>query len=373
MDSPTRRLTFLPPYNEGDSFSHLSDIDSESVTAPPPTSLPRWTEHRYTKSKGGRTWLTFVLISKANKPEELPYFFGYAPITGRVEFDLTNPEYISGVTLEVSMTVLVYTNFVTHMYGKIEGRSANTATRAKRRSDEDMDRATKFLSMSHIIWKSNRKISFTDRLLKREGDLICGQCALDFSFQLPLFVRSKHGPLTGLEKFALPSSYAEQKSRVGITYAMTLVIQRGSMAVNDRQALCIHVLQELRIEFRISRYFAWQPVVQPPAMSKARRNAYINGSASIPGVTQDPEGWHTLEPILISGKIFGQTYIEAEYTVGVQFSSSYSILTALYQLSLAKPVRFLLCTSPSQNSLIIISAILYSRFDYTCQFTCPVQ
>jgi hypothetical protein len=102
-DLPTRRLTILPQYNDGDDFSQTSETDPDTIciAIPSITPSPRWTEHHYTMTKKGRTWLTLVLKSKANKPEELPYFFGHAPITGRVEIDLTSPEYISGVVLEV--------------------------------------------------------------------------------------------------------------------------------------------------------------------------------------------------------------------------------------------------------------------------------
>jgi hypothetical protein len=61
-------------------------------------------------------------------------------------------------------------------------------------------------------------------------------------------------------------------------------------------------------------------------MSRARINAYINGVAQIPDVLQDYDGWLTLAPVQIDGKIFGRTYIRAEYTVRLcKFTSNWCV------------------------------------------------
>lgn len=61
------------------------------------------TEHRYTIGKPTHPWLALILPSKANKPDDLPYFFGHAPIAGRVELDLVEPEYFVGLEIQVSL------------------------------------------------------------------------------------------------------------------------------------------------------------------------------------------------------------------------------------------------------------------------------
>jgi hypothetical protein len=75
----------------------------------------RLVEHRYTLGKTSKPWLTLILHSKASKPDDAPYFFGHAPIVGRVELDLPKPEYFVGLSIQVSTSCLL-----TDVVGKLK-------------------------------------------------------------------------------------------------------------------------------------------------------------------------------------------------------------------------------------------------------------
>jgi hypothetical protein len=87
-----------PSFNESVTGSHGQD----SLPAYTGSAARPQTEHRFTLRKASKPWLTLVLPSKAAKADDLPYFFGHAPITGRVELDLAKREYFVGLEIQVS-------------------------------------------------------------------------------------------------------------------------------------------------------------------------------------------------------------------------------------------------------------------------------
>lgn len=105
----SRKTSYLPPYHEEGSVPSLAVTETPSTSRASTVltlSSCNRTEHRYSKTKGtqSRPWLTLIVRSKAARPDSLPYFFGHAPITGRVEYDLKKPESILGMSLEVRIT-----------------------------------------------------------------------------------------------------------------------------------------------------------------------------------------------------------------------------------------------------------------------------
>jgi hypothetical protein len=68
------------------------------------TTAARRVHHTYTLEHDTKTWFTFELASRAPSADRLPYFFGLAPITGRVVLDLAKPEYITAITIEVRIS-----------------------------------------------------------------------------------------------------------------------------------------------------------------------------------------------------------------------------------------------------------------------------
>jgi hypothetical protein len=68
------------------------------------TMASRRVHHTYTLEHGSVPWLTFELASRAPSADRLPYFFGLAPITGRVVLDLAKPEYITAITIEARIS-----------------------------------------------------------------------------------------------------------------------------------------------------------------------------------------------------------------------------------------------------------------------------
>jgi hypothetical protein len=105
---------FLSPQSSGmdpPAFSEISispEFDEEVATPPmySGSSSRQLVERRYMLGKESKPWLTLVLPSKANTSDDLPYFFGHAPIVGRVELDLTTPQHFLGFELQVKYIVM---------------------------------------------------------------------------------------------------------------------------------------------------------------------------------------------------------------------------------------------------------------------------
>jgi hypothetical protein len=88
-----------PPYHmsaDGKSSHPLAEVPPDYHMA----MAARSVQHTYTLEHNTKTWFTFELTSRAPSADRLPYFFGFAPITGRVILDLAKPEYITAITIE---------------------------------------------------------------------------------------------------------------------------------------------------------------------------------------------------------------------------------------------------------------------------------
>jgi hypothetical protein len=81
LDAPEEVDDILPDYHEA--------------------TASRYTTHCYTLRNGKEPWLTFELKSRAKKADDIPYFFGHVPITGRVILDLDQPEFMEAIEIEV--------------------------------------------------------------------------------------------------------------------------------------------------------------------------------------------------------------------------------------------------------------------------------
>jgi hypothetical protein len=92
MADEARSGTSLP-----DPLEDVTDVLPDYHEA----AAPRYITHVYTLGTTSKPWLTFELKSRANKAEDLPYFFGHVPITGRIVLDLVKPEYIQSIEIEV--------------------------------------------------------------------------------------------------------------------------------------------------------------------------------------------------------------------------------------------------------------------------------
>jgi hypothetical protein len=82
---------------DGTNSPPLGDIPPEYDM----TVAPRRVHHSYTLERGTKTWLTFELESRAPSADSPPYFFGHAPISGRIVLDLDRPEYITSIAIKV--------------------------------------------------------------------------------------------------------------------------------------------------------------------------------------------------------------------------------------------------------------------------------
>jgi hypothetical protein len=55
-------------------------------------------------------------------------------------------------------------------------------------------------------------------------------------------------------------------------------------------------------------------MMKPDSMSMVRQLAYQQNCPLV-GPDGDPDGWHTLQPVVVSGTLFGERTVEVKYTV----------------------------------------------------------
>lgn len=87
----------------------------------------------------------------------------------------------------------------------------------------------------------------------------------------------------------------------------------------------LHQMSHVLIHPSVVRTFRWAPAIEPPPFFGARRKAYANGSDAVPGPEDDPDGWETLDPVTVSGEVFGQRKVEFQYTVSALHQIEYKI------------------------------------------------
>ncbi|KAJ7733714.1 hypothetical protein B0H14DRAFT_2408917 [Mycena olivaceomarginata] len=120
-----------------------------------------------------------------------------------------------------------------------------------------------------------------------------GNYELPFSIKIPEFAESPDGE----ERFRLPHTFTDRASRGSIQYYLELRISRGKLRSDDR----------INASFKL---FALHPSSPP---SQLRQLAYcIN--VPIPGPHSDPDGWQALEPVQVTGKLFGDRAVNAKCT-----------------------------------------------------------
>ncbi|KAJ3996845.1 hypothetical protein F5050DRAFT_1807362 [Lentinula boryana] len=103
--------------------------------------------------------------------------------------------------------------------------------------------------------------------------------------QVTLTVGTKDAPR--VEVFHLPQSFMERHAKASIQYEVIARFARGM----------------LKTDHRIIAPFVYIPIIRPEPPSQLRSDAYERNT-TVPGPIADPQGWHTLPPVQIQGKLF---------------------------------------------------------------------
>lgn len=255
------------------------DTELPSYAREPSTTWdvpPLGVEHSYhLTKKTGEKWLWLTITSRASHPSEPPRFFQGGIVGGTVKLDLEKEDFISSV--DITLT------------GRLNYFSHN---------------ASNFLNMHRTLWsveESVNVLSDSSNSPKHSGRLR-GKYEWPFSFKLPKGVSIvSHVDIDATRKnFRLPPSLNDGICGVRVEYQLAVRVHRG----------------RLRTGSKLTTPILFTPLLRPTVPSIARRLAYQENIPLV-GADGDPQGWKTLPPVTIRGKIFKTISVEAKCTLSL--------------------------------------------------------
>ncbi|KAJ3546757.1 hypothetical protein NM688_g5478 [Phlebia brevispora] len=240
----------LPTYNEVTSSSHRS-------------SRRAITTHEYKMHlKRGISWVALRVDSKAKTPDHLPHFMSGDTVAGAIVLDMQEDTTIKGVTLSFTGDLI----------------APNTAS-------------FEFLKIAQEIYSSKGDPRSTNAEDTENSpppprkEKLHGNVSWPFSFAIPREVQVKSGRNTNT--FPLPASFMERGANITVLYRLSITVFRGML------------LPTCTVDTTV----VYVPRIKPEAPSPAIQLAYQERCPLI-GPSDDQEGWHTLDPIIVSGTLF---------------------------------------------------------------------
>ncbi|KAL1740179.1 hypothetical protein HDZ31DRAFT_85558 [Schizophyllum fasciatum] len=109
-----------------------------------------------------------------------------------------------------------------------------------------------------------------------------------------------------------PETFVEERTPVSVQYELTLTLSRGM----------------LRSASHIRTPLSYVPSTRPSAPSLVRQLAQEQGY-QVPGPMDDPQGWSTMLPAIIKGKVFKARKVEIQCTLSLANPLAYTRGTAL--------------------------------------------
>ncbi|KAL4249716.1 hypothetical protein ABKN59_006122 [Abortiporus biennis] len=255
-------------YQSAPAFtSTVSSLPAYSARPPPPLELTRETSpralttHQYELlNRNQRPWATLKIKSLSGSPKNLPNVFEGTPVTGSVDLNFEREESVKCVKISFQ--------------GRIH-LSANEKI--------------PFVTISTDLW-------FIDR-----GDPASPSPSTS---NLKYTGKFKAG---AQEEFSLPPSYYEKTMKCTIDYRIFATIKRGF----------------LNTKCEVGTTVVYTPIIIPEPFSCLRQLAYQQGSRLV-GPEGDPEGWLSLEPIMLRGTAFNSRNTEAELVLSLAKPLSYT-------------------------------------------------
>ncbi|TCD64045.1 hypothetical protein EIP91_004594 [Steccherinum ochraceum] len=231
-------------------------------------SPDRHNDHAYHLVKNGKQWLTLSLRSQAGNDDKTPRFNQGHPITGSVRLALTNEAVIRSVSIMVT------------------GELTSPAYYSR------------FLTMTRQLFVSDtNEVDLTLRdAPKAFAGKLKGEHTWPFSIRLPKGVcivlsdAVKHN-------FRLPPTLTDLQSKAQIHYRVVVRVKKGL----------------LNSDTRLSTEFTYTPLLRPTEPSILRQIAYLENQPLV-GPEGDLEGWKSVEPFILTGKVFNARPVTAECT-----------------------------------------------------------
>ncbi|KZT35957.1 hypothetical protein SISSUDRAFT_106897 [Sistotremastrum suecicum HHB10207 ss-3] len=320
MGKLEQEQAYSAPVNRNDSDDHhdsLPAYNQHAETAPDPatpsTSAIQPNEHVFDlrDEKTGRPWAKLKVKSLARSLTSLPIFSAGDDIVGSIELDLKDSTTFHSVSIRVLGDVI------------------NPQNRVWKDSENAFTSDSPFLDQTQVLWNKKDGVPATNTSGEKSKGKLKGQYSFPFRIKLPLTVDVLTAPnLT--ETFPVPSHFVERRAEISLNYTLTANLSYGLF----------------RNIAAISKNFGVIPAQQPPEPSPLRRIAYSEGTKP-PGPDADPEGWFTLAPVKIAGKLFHTEDAEVTATLSIAKPLVYSRGTQI-------PV-YLILESPSKQALDLVA------------------
>ncbi|KAL1739641.1 hypothetical protein HDZ31DRAFT_85811 [Schizophyllum fasciatum] len=109
-----------------------------------------------------------------------------------------------------------------------------------------------------------------------------------------------------------PETFVEERTPVSVQYELTVTLSRGM----------------LRSASHIRTPLSYVPSTRPSAPSLVRQLAQEQGY-QVPGPMDDPQGWSTMLPAIVKGKVFKTRKVEIQCTLALAKPFAYTRGTAL--------------------------------------------
>ncbi|KZP19026.1 hypothetical protein FIBSPDRAFT_744509 [Athelia psychrophila] len=307
--------SILPPAYGSDDGTHLPAYTAPRARARHTVPTAN-TQHIITlASSQQKAWAVLHISSCAALPEQPPTFFEGDVISGTLKLDQPKDNHIIAVEIE--------------LVGQFTGIGALNIA-----NGDHSGSSNQFLRIP-----APRR-SFDSR-----------ESSMPFNLTIPISMNGR-----------LPPSFQERHAAGAVRYEIVVHVRKG----------------RLRPDSRLGTLIAYYPRIKPDPPSLLRQLAYTNDSL-IPGPSQDPAGWKTLEPKIITGTLFGVRRVEISCTLSLSSPLCYTRGTAIpCHLSLTSTDEEALSLAASKTSPIVrlqrvatwggsmVSSGQRSTLDYPC-------
>ncbi|KAG9221104.1 hypothetical protein CCMSSC00406_0005457 [Pleurotus cornucopiae] len=272
------------------------DLDAPPNYRPPSTLPPSFTEvrspppigeasrqgsvHQFPQeSSAGEKSLVLTLWSSASSKKHTPLFFEGDDIEGSVSLKLAKAEYVQAIKIAVR--------------GKlISGSTASAPPMLT------------FLDFSHTVWDRDmpHPQSLTPTHPQFDGKLSPGEYTWPFSFIFPSGVT-----LAGCHASHLPHTFLERDLNGNVQYELVLRLVRGKFKPDKKIRTMVAHIPRI--------------VAMPPL--PLRQRAYLQNTVLF-GPDDDAEGWLTLSPTMVYGKVFNNRPAEVKCVLSISQPLSYA-------------------------------------------------
>ncbi|KAI0701346.1 hypothetical protein BC835DRAFT_1411493 [Cytidiella melzeri] len=260
----------LPSYSQSQSTRRRATV---TVPQQPATHIYRLLD------KSGTAWFIVKCKSRAHRPEQVPRILEGDKVEGSVELNLSNWKSIKSVRIEIL------------------GEVVSSAS----------DRLP-FVRLSHELWSSSSTSTQSLAINPSQFDKgkLRGRWSWPYTVVLPQTVEMKlqDGKSSSCR---LPATSLSRQIHCVVLYRLVATITSGTF------------LPDYTLETGIT----YIPLIKPGPPSPVRQLAYQQNCPLV-GPDGDPEGWHTLPPLTMTGTMFGDRTVEVESTLSLAKPLSYT-------------------------------------------------